>query len=243
MQASTAATRALPRRSRAGRLRASHSYGFVLVLILGSLVFAAAAPDADWTASVLLLAYCACLVGALWTSGVTRIASIHTVMLAVGAGVVAVAQLLTGGDVLTAIVALLTGALIFATIAVIALGVADQGSVNSQSVSGAICVYLLLGLLFTFLYGAIAALGDGAFFAQGSDGTRSERVYFSYVTLATLGYGDYTPGNDLGRTLAILEALTGQLYLVTVVALLVSRLARRPAASARDDDVFPAERD
>jgi len=220
-------------------LRASHSYGFVLVLILGSFVFAAAAPDDDWTASVLLLAYCACLVAALWTSGVTRIGSIPTFVLAVGAGVVGVAQLLAGGDALSAIVGLLTGALIFATIAVIALGVADQGSVNAQSVSGAICVYLLLGLLFTFLYGAIATLGEGAFFAQGSDGTRSERVYFSYVTLATLGYGDYTPGNDLSRTLAVLEALTGQLYLVTVVALLVSRLARRPPASARDEDLRP----
>ena len=52
----------------------------------------------------------------------------------------------------------------------------------------------------------------------------SERVYFSYVTLATLGYGDYTPAGDLGHTMAVVEALTGQLYLVTVVALLVSRL-------------------
>jgi voltage-gated potassium channel Kch len=55
-------------------------------------------------------------------------------------------------------------------------------------------------------------------------------VYFSYVTLATVGYGDYTPAGDLGRTLVVGEALLGQLYLVTVVALLVSRLARRPSA-------------
>jgi hypothetical protein len=99
-----------------------------------------------------------------------------------------------------------------------------QGEVNAQSVTGAICVYLLLGMIFMFLYGVAAALGDNPFFAQGTDGTRSLRLYFSYVTLATLGYGDYTPRSDLGHTLAIVEALIGQLYLVTVVALRVTRM-------------------
>jgi Ion channel len=73
----------------------------------------------------------------------------------------------------------------------------------------------------------VAVLGDGYFFAQGTDGTRALRTYFSYVTLATLGYGDYTPSGNLGHTLAVVEALLGQLYLVTVVALLVARM--RPA--------------
>ena len=68
---------------------------------------------------------------------------------------------------------------------------------------------------------------DKVLFAQGTDGTRAIRLYFSYVTLATLGYGDYTPAANVGRTLAVLEALLGQIYLVTVVALLVSRLRRK----------------
>ncbi len=50
------------------------------------------------------------------------------------------------------------------------------------------------------------------------------RLYFSYVTLATLGYGDYTPAGNLGHAFAVLEALIGQLYLVTVVAVVVTRL-------------------
>jgi hypothetical protein len=73
-------------------------------------------------------------------------------------------------------------------------------------------------------------VGSGDFFAQGTDGTRSLRLYFSFVTLATLGYGDYTPAHELGRTLAIVEALFGQLYLVTVIALLVSRMRGREPA-------------
>lgn len=239
--AMSAVTQTEPRRlgSRARRLRASHSYGFVLGLIIASFVFAVNAPDDEWTASVLLLAYCATLVTALWTSGRTRLNSRTTVMLAWLAAGAATAQLAFHGDLLAAIVALLTGVLVGATIIVIALGVVDQGIVNAQSVQGALCVYFLLGLLFTFLYGAVATLGDGDFFAQGTDGDRSIRVYFSFVTLATVGYGDYTAGTDVGRTLAILEALTGQLYLVTVVALLVSQIGFGRRASRYAADTSP----
>jgi hypothetical protein len=117
-------------------------------------------------------------------------------------------------------------------IVVIARGVIDQGEVNSQSIVGAICIYLLLGILFSFAYGSAAKLGSGFFFAQGTDGTPAIRLYFSYVTMATVGYGDYTAAGDFGRALAALEGLLGQLYLVTVVALLVGRMGpRRPDAS------------
>jgi hypothetical protein len=110
---------------------------------------------------------------------------------------------------------------------VIALGAVEQGEVNSKSVAGAICVYVLLGMLFMFAYGVLAVVTHGPFFAQGTDGTRALRLYFSYVTLATLGYGDYTPAGNLGHALAVLEALIGQLYLVTVVAVVVTRLSGR----------------
>jgi Ion channel len=78
-------------------------------------------------------------------------------------------------------------------------------------------------MLFTLAYGVLAALGSGPFFAQGTDGTRPVRLYFSFVTLATLGYGDYTTAGDLGHILSVVEALIGQLYLVTVVTVIVSR--------------------
>lgn len=236
MSVLTASTPRFVPGSRASRLRASRSYGFVLVLIAGSFVFAAAAPDEPWASSVLLLANSATLGVALWTSGLMRATSRNAAALAVVAVAVAVGQLLSGGDRITGLMSLLTGLLIVATILVIALGVMDQAEVNAQSVRGAICVYILLGMLFVFVYGAVANLGDGAFFAQGTDGTRATRVYFSYVTLATLGYGDYTAAGDLGRTLAVLEALLGQLYLVTVLALLVSRIGRPREHGSRSPD-------
>ena len=229
--------------SRASRLRASHSYGIVLALIIASFLFAALAPDDSWTVGVLLLAYAAILAAALWTSGLNGVDFRYRAGLVALAAGVAVLELIVGGDRLYGFAAILTGVLIVAAIVVIGLGVTDQRGVNAQSVRGAICVYLLIGLCFVFIYGAVGALGDAPFFAQGTDGDRALRVYFSFVTLATLGYGDYTPGTDLGHALAIIEALVGQLYLVTVVALLVSRIgvqqgtARRRRGSSQEDDV------
>jgi hypothetical protein len=127
-------------------------------------------------------------------------------------------------------VALFEVALLVATVVVIAVGVVDQHDVNAQSIFGAVSIYVLLGMLFVFVYSAAAALGSGGFFAQGTDGTLSTRLYFSYVTLATLGYGDYTAAGDFGRTVSVIEAMLGQIYLVTVIALLVGQLGgrRRP---------------
>src|SRR5262249_40124109 len=130
------------------------------------------------------------------------------------------------------------GGLLAITIAVvIAEGAIAQNEVNTRSVAGAICVYVLFGIVFMFIYSTMAAVDATPFFAQGTDGTRPLRLYFSFVTLATLGYGDYTPAANLGHALAVLEALAGQLYLVTVVAVVVTRLARpRRGASAREGE-------
>jgi hypothetical protein len=206
----------------------------VLLLILATFVFASLVGDATWTTSVLLLLEAVTLAAAMWTSGLMHADSKLLIALVAGAVLLAVAVPIFDRNGVTGAAAIASGVLAVATIATIALGVVDQDDVNAQSITGAVCIYILFGLLFMFLYGALALLGSGDFFAQGTDGTRSLRLYFSYVTLATLGYGDYTPAGDLGHTLAIVEALFGQLYLVTVLALLVSRLQGRRAG--RDPD-------
>ena len=115
---------------------------------------------------------------------------------------------------------------------VIARGVVSHYEVNAQSVIGAITVYVLLGMLFVFIFTVVAVIGDGPFFAQGTDGTLSVRLYFSFTTLTTVGYGDYTAASNAGHTLAVSEALIGQVYLVTVVAILVSRMRPKPRRGA-----------
>jgi hypothetical protein len=219
--------RRLSANSRIGRLRASHSYGFVLALVLVAFFFAAVAPDEPWAGSFLVLLLTATLVCALWTSGLSLIIARVGAPAVVLALLSAVANVTAGGRTWGAVLWLLSAVLAIGVMIVIGLGVLDQREVNKQSVRGAVAVYIVIGLGFAFLYGAVAILGSSPFFAQGTDGTRAIRTYFSYVTLATLGYGDYSPAGTTGHTLAIVEALTGQLYLVTVVALLVARLGSR----------------
>ena len=220
----TAEGRRHPFRSRIARLRATHSYRSVLVLIGATFIFAELAGDAAWTTGVLVLLEATTLAVAMWTSGLARASTWWLIALVSAAGLVAVVLSLWPHTALLGAAGIASGVLVVAAMAAIGVGVVDQKDVNAQSVTGAICIYLLFGLAFLFLYSAVALLGSGDFFAQGTDGTRAIRLYFSYVTLATLGYGDYTPAAELGRTLAVLEALAGQLYLVTVLALLVSRL-------------------
>jgi hypothetical protein len=102
--------------------------------------------------------------------------------------------------------------------------VRGSGRVRVQAVMGVLSLYLLVGMLFGFLYGAIDRFGDNPLFTTGELATVSECLYFSFTTLTTVGYGDLVTSGDLGHTLAVLEALTGQIYLVTVVSLIVGNL-------------------
>ena len=105
------------------------------------------------------------------------------------------------------------------------------GVVQIQSLLGVLSLYMLIGMAFGFVYGAIDRFGGDPFFAGGHTATVAHCIYFSFTTLATVGYGDFVARTDLGHTLAVSEALIGQIYLVTVVSLIVSNL-RRPL---RDD--------
>jgi hypothetical protein len=214
-------------RTRVGRLRATHSYRVVLLLIATMFVFASVAGDAGWTTSILLLLAAASLATAIWTSGLGSLHSRSVIAVLALAAAIAVAVLIWDQNAMAATAGIVTALLVVATIVAIAVGVVDQNEVNMQSVTGAVCIYILFGIAFVFVYGTVAVLGSGDFFAQGTDGTRAVRLYFSFITLATVGYGDYTPSGDLGHSLAVVEALVGQLYLVTVLALLVSRMRGR----------------
>jgi Ion channel len=100
-------------------------------------------------------------------------------------------------------------------------------AVGVQAVMGVLSLYMLIGMFFAWVYGAIDKLGGDPFFTDGTSATVSNCLYYSFTTLTTVGYGDLTARTDLGHTLSIFEALTGQIYLVTVVALIVSNLGRR----------------
>jgi hypothetical protein len=103
-----------------------------------------------------------------------------------------------------------------------------DGPVNLHRVQGAIAAYLLLGLAFAAAYALVAALAPGAFATARPETPQGRTfVYFSFVTLTTVGYGDVTPVHHAARSLALVEALTGQLYPAILIARIVTLHAQR----------------
>lgn len=104
-------------------------------------------------------------------------------------------------------------------------------AVTLEAVLGVLSVYILLGMFFASVYGSINQLSGNPFFVQGH-ATTATFMYFSFTTLCTVGYGDLTARSNLGHTLSVSEALIGQVYLVTVVSLIVANLGRRRQAQS-----------
>ncbi len=122
---------------------------------------------------------------------------------------------------------------------VLLLAVLDQifteDQVQIQTIAGAFCAYLLIGTLFSSAFAAFDYLGTGDFFNQAM--SPPDYGYFSFTTLTTVGYGDYTIINNFGRRMAMVESVGGQLFLATVVAQLVSNFRGRRRALLGPQDV------
>ncbi len=104
-----------------------------------------------------------------------------------------------------------------------------RGREPAQRIAGAVSIYLLLGLIWARLYQLVELVSPGAFLLPDSESLNTANlVYFSFVTLATLGYGDISPVDIVARTLAILEAIMGQLYLVILISRLVAEGVEKP---------------
>jgi hypothetical protein len=102
--------------------------------------------------------------------------------------------------------------------------VLKEGPITTRRIEGAIAVYLLLGLAWAIAYEFIEYLSPGSFAGSVTEsGSFSSWIYFSLVTLTTLGYGDIGPVHPVARALATAEAITGQLYLAILIARLVSQ--------------------
>jgi hypothetical protein len=127
----------------------------------------------------------------------------------------------------------LSGVVSVATLAYVVLAqVLRAGPVTKHRIMGAIAVYLLFGLAWGEAYLAVECWTPGSFSAAASAALIPQSwMYYSFVTLTTVGYGDITPVSSLARSLAVLEALTGQLYpailLARLVALEVNSVANR----------------
>jgi hypothetical protein len=200
-------------------------YGLLFLLILVALVLTAA--NTTWLkmaavlvqGGVVLFAFLAARVG----RRVWRVA-IVLVPLAVILGIAG-----RFGDSRPAEAVAATINLVLPAAAIVALGrrIVVEPFVSSRTIIGLLCVYLLIGMTFAATYITIAVVSDEPFFVQTDQAEPVDFTYFSLVTLATVGYGDFTAANPMPRMLAAIEGLTGQLYLVTVVAVAVSRVRTR----------------
>ncbi|MFL5871505.1 MAG: ion channel [Solirubrobacterales bacterium] len=225
MEPSSAAERPLP----GDRLRGS-GYGLVLGLILVTLGFQLAAADTEWVRVVTIALQSATLLAAFHVSGVPRWI-FHAAVIATGLACLSVAGVLIGsgelGQAATRSVGLL---LIVVAPAAIVMGAARHfratGGVTLTTMFAVLCIYLLLGMAYSYVFGIVGALDSAPFFTAHQSENQSHFLYFSFTTVTTTGFGDFTAGTDLGRSLTITEALVGQIYLVTVVAVIVGNMGR-----------------
>ncbi len=226
------------RRSYLSRLAEGDTYGTLLVLIVVAYVIMALVESSKWARTITGVTFGGTLLLALHTSHVRgriiRVAAVVVGVLIVWSAVLAA----TDNDPFRG-ASHLTIVMIVAAPGVILARIFRHPVINVETILGAIDAYLLIGISFAAMYLMLDDL-DPHFFAQGA-ASGVKFLYFSFVVITTLGFGDLTPRTDFGRVLVSLEALMGQIFLVTVVAVLVAnmgRAARRaPAANVRD----PAE--
>jgi Ion channel len=213
--------------------RAPDSYGLLLFLLIVDY----AAATVTWTGSVALVVRSVLL-------ALTVLLAFHAsraprrVQLAaqVGAGVALVAAVVAavqGSTTVTGSVILFTSILVLASPIVVGWRILHHPRVTPETILGGICIYVLIGMVFTNADYGLQLVSGKSFFAQTGHHGLPDFAYFSYITMATVGYGDLSPAPGLPRTSSVLEALTGQVFLVVLLARLVS-LYRGPAGWRRE---------
>ena len=207
--------------------RASGRYGLLLLVLIATYLLAAFT-EGQWVINVQILAFVCTLLLALRNALVPkRIARAGLVFVLAVSGVVAGLALSSPSDTTLGVAQIWTGLILLATVIVIVRHILADASVTLQSIYGALSAYMIIGLMFAAFYAAMYRFGGGSFFANGSPGNTRTFQYFSFTTLTTLGYGDFTAANNAGRAVAVMEAMAGQIFLATLVARLVS--AFRPS--------------
>ena len=215
----------------------SDSFGIVIGLILLTIiVFAAAVTPLFQLIAVIMSG--GTLLFVLHTAAAHR-RSVRLARIVVVVAIVGTAIALLAGDVLGQTTSRGVGLLLAIMAPIVILRrIIVSPTITMRLVLGALSIYLLFGLAYSYLFPLIGTLTNEPFFVQTDDPTPSDFLYFSYTTLATIGYGDYTAAQSLGRMVAVSEGLVGQLYLVSAVAVLVGNVGRqlRPIADEILDD-------
>ena len=207
--------------------QAQYRYAAVFMLVLALLLFEVIAPAGSGTRAVDVALSGAALTVAVATSrarGPVRRTRAQVVAALALLFVIGIATGTFGGAitflVVTALVACIPVALVGGLLRLV-----RQAGVTFRVVAGALTIYLVVGLLFASIIGFTSVVESGPYFKQGP-ATTGDLVYYSFTVLTTTGFGDFTPAQPFGHALAVLEMLTGQLYLVTVIGIVVGNWRR-----------------
>jgi hypothetical protein len=218
--------------------RASDSYGLLLVLVAMDYFVL----SIGWTNG-------APAILAIALIGITALLAFHTSHVrghflravqvgAILAFVASIVATVVGGDVARGVVFAISALLILTSPVAVLSRILRHHQVTAETLLGAVCVYILLGLVFSYSDYAVQLVGGTSFFAQSGTHTAPDFVYYSYITMTTVGYGDFSPAVGIPRTMAVMEALTGQIFLVVLVARLVSMYEPKTrAARLRDLEI------
>ncbi|CAM5779490.1 potassium channel family protein [Cellulomonas persica] len=210
-------------------------YGLVLVLLSVSYVLFAVS-SGTWAQVAVAVLLLGSLVLAVRTSVPSpRMRTLVRTVVGVGLVATVVALVLLPERDAVAVVDATLAAVVCFTLVVVLARVLEQRAVTLRSIAAALSGYLLLGIMFTHVFGVVAWL-DPPFFADGAPSDGRSLQYFSFTTLTTLGYGDLTAATYAGRGLATFEALLAQIYLVTIVARLVAAWRGPSSPSPRGDE-------
>jgi Ion channel len=200
--------------------RIANAFGLVLLLVIAIYVLSSLVSYNGWGAVALAIVTGTCATLALVSSEARAPLVRWSAGLAIVAVVLASISAMAGGTTLSGISALIQVVLLAVAAAVMLGAVLREHEVNFRTILGAISVYVLLGILFTYVYVTVDKLQPGAFFGEPIE--TGDFIFFSITTLSTTGYGDLVPAGQPGRMLAGLEMLVGQIFLVTLIAGLVS---------------------
>jgi hypothetical protein len=210
------------------------SYGLLLLLIALTYVLSVSLTGA-WSASVVLAIQMLTLWVALHTSRARRPLRLFCLVVIVLAGAAAIGNLAAQADRVPAFAFLASLLLYFVAPFVIVRNIALRREVDTQTLLGAVCAYLMIGMFFAFAYRFIGIVQGGAFFGPQGEGTVPQDLFFSFTTLTTTGYGNLVPAANPGQSLAVLEMVVGQLFLITAVGKIISAWTPRRLKAEQSD--------
>jgi Ion channel len=214
--------------ARKDAIRFLDSYASLLVLLLANFFLLELVDDRRWGAlGSTLLSALALVVAISDPESGHRIRRGHWLLVAACVALAPIVLIFDSASVVGLTYLLPVALLVTATLPITISRVLHHRRVTSETILGALCAYVLIGLLFAFLYLAVNDFRSEPFFAQPGPHSQGEFLYFSFVVLTTLGFGDLSPSVGLPQALTVIEALLGSIFLVTLVARLVTLWVRQ----------------